>query len=235
MRYDVNFIVLGLLLVVIVAMIAMVFYYNVTYGSLRDRYELAMRDMENKSVALNKTMQEANAKEALLRERERLLLDYISELNISKERETSLVSHFTELKGEKEVLDEQLNQTRNERNSYASLYTRTKTDYDVCQRNYEVKATELNQANGRIASIKGWIVEVGERTDSIGAIGSSIQSSSGRISTTAGSIKSATDDSNIKSKSDDIKEDSNDIYGDASSIKGYTDRIKALLSQISNM
>lgn len=235
MRYDVNFILLGLLLVVIVAMIAMLFTYNMSYTGLRDKYNSAMTDIVNKSTELNTTIQDMTTKEAALKEKERLLLDYISELNLSKERETSLGSHFTELKGEKELLDEQLNQTRLERNSYANLYTRTKEDYDICQRNYEVKNTELSAANNRISSIKAWLVDADDRTSSIISTASGIQTSADGIKSDARSIKSSSDNSEIDSKADDIDDKASDVNSDASSIKSLADGINAVIEKIKGM
>jgi len=221
MRYDVNFIFLGLLLVVIVAMIAMVFYYNITYGGLRERYDLAMRDMDNRTMELNKTMQEVNAKEAVLQEKERLLLDYIQELNLSKERETSLGSHFTELTSEKTLLADQLNQTRLERNSYATLYTKTKESYDVCNRNYDVKATELTSANNRISSIKGWLVEARSNSESI-------SSSAGSVGDKAGSIQTFRNNASVvNGLANDIEDEASAMQSDASRITYIIDQIRS--------
>ncbi|MCX6694775.1 MAG: hypothetical protein NTU61_00550 [Candidatus Altiarchaeota archaeon] len=221
MRYDVNFILLGLLLVVIVAMIGMVFYYNITYSGLTERYDLAMKDVENKSSELNRTVQEVNAKESLLRERERLLLDYIGELNLSKERETSLGSHFTEVKGQNELLGEQLNDTISERNSYAQLYTKTKTDYDVCQRNYEVKQTELTSEKAKLTNVKGWLVEVTEK---------SVQ-----ISESADSVYNTADEIKASNVTGDVRSLANDIKSDTSSIESDIERIKTIVNQIRNL
>jgi len=233
MRYDVNFALLGLLLVVIVSMIGMVFYYNLTYSSLNDRYDFAMRDVENKTAALNKTLQEVNAKEVQLQTKERLLLDYINELNLSKERETSLGSHFTEVKGQNDLLDEQLNQTRNERNSYAQLYSKTKENYDVCQRNYDVKVSELNSANAKVNNIKGWLVEVSDKISAVGSTASTLQDDTQDIEGKANSIRNnGNTTSDIRGLAGDIRSISSDMRNDLSSIESAANTIKSIVDRI---
>jgi len=93
MKHNVNYALMGLLLAVIICMVALVIYYNWTYQGLSSQYTDAISSLENVSYEINRTRDALDAKEAQLNEKERKLLEYISELNISKQREESLGSH----------------------------------------------------------------------------------------------------------------------------------------------
>jgi len=222
MKHDVNYILLGLLLVVIIAMIAMLFYYNVTYGMLSQRYESAVRDVENKSAELNRTLFMVVEKDAMLREKEQILLDYIQNLNLSKERETSLGSFFTEVKSRNEVLDDQLNATRSERNSYATLYNRYYADYGVCVQDKSSLTTQVNSANNKIGAMRTGLAEISTK---IGYVKESADSITGM----------AQDLHNNRYNSSAIGGLANDIAGDAGSIKGQSETIKTIADRLKNL
>jgi hypothetical protein len=87
-----------------------------------------------------------NAKEELLNRKEVIITTYISELNLSRERETSLGTHFIDLKNEKVYLEAKLNKTMLDRERWQNMYNVTQRNYDVCNEKWESRynATQSN-------------------------------------------------------------------------------------------
>ncbi|MFC2154537.1 hypothetical protein ACFLRC_03530 [Candidatus Altiarchaeota archaeon] len=157
MRYNVSLILSGLLLLTLISMLTLTFYYKYTYDELRTEYRVAIDEVTDAAGDLNRTMQEVEAKEKLLNTKEQILIDYINELNLSKERETSLGTHFTELRGEKEELSTNLTEARERLDELSRDYERAKTDLDVCEVDYRIcqeEAEDLPYLKGNFSKLE---------------------------------------------------------------------------------
>lgn len=199
MRYTVNFVLLGLLLITIVSMVLMVVYYHSTYGGLNKRYKTAISEVEAVAVDLNQTLTEVKAKESLLNKKEKELIDYIDELNLSKERESSLGDHFTELRGEKEDIERDLNATELEKEQWRENYYTAKQEFDVCKTDYKLKVSELSSAKRELFTFE----EAAEN----------LQSSSGELTDKV---------ADVNNKIGDIGEDADALWDFANDIENAT-------------
>ena len=153
MKRDVNLLLFTLLILLLVAMVAMTIYAQQEYQHRDADYLTALRDitkkdslLDNRSVELNKTRDE-------LERSRRELVDLIKELNISEEREVSLGGLFEGLKGEKELLKEDLETTAGDRDKWRSNYTMTQSELSMCEKDYELKVRQLDLAEEKISGI----------------------------------------------------------------------------------
>jgi chromosome segregation ATPase len=235
MKQNVNFALLGLLLVVIVSMIGLVIYYYTTYEGLSARYDEALVNLENISREVNQTQVELLAKEAQLREKEKTLLSYLSELNLSKERETTLGSHFTELRGEVTGLEEDLNSTLDERNRYASLYDKYYAESQEWRGRYDQEHLLLTSANNKIGRVKGDAIEMETHMDSIKEKVDSIYGKTSSIKGDAGDIEDIAKDignQTIEDAAYGIQGDVDDVDDFLLEIEDYLDSLKSLAESI---
>jgi chromosome segregation ATPase len=221
MEYDVNIILMGLVIFLVLSMIMLVVYYRMTYEDLNVRYRLKMLALENTTKTLNSTMMRVQARDEELSRIEKQLRDYASELNLSQSRESVLGDHFTKVKGEKEEVEDKLNKTSLERARYESMYNKYYTDYRVCKQDYDNKVSELEDANTKIGGMISKAIQIGGKSDGVegGLIRVLDDETSNNdlntISKKAGDI----DDLADGIKNDTIKEDIQDLANDIRSIK----------------
>jgi len=212
MKHTVNWLLFVLVVVSILAMTGMALYYKKTYDDLSVRYQSAQGEVFAAAEQLNRTITEVNAKEEMLNEKERVLNTYMSELNLSKERETSLGAHFTDLKKMNTQLETNLSSTTTDRNRWKTSYDTTKKDLDVCKVDYEVEKSESEERLEeilRVRSLKlGMETAVDRAVDSEGdanAKADDIAGTAGEIKSLAAGINDTTLKNQITSKADDIK------------------------------
>jgi len=84
-----------------------------------------------------------------LESRERSLVDIVTELNLTKEKQASLGGFFENLKGEKQVLEENLNETRQEVASWKVKYNDVNHDLSLCNKEVSNKVDLLNKEKAR--------------------------------------------------------------------------------------
>lgn len=167
MKQNINFILFGLLLLTIASIVGLTLYYRSTYHGLEAMYSDALSDVDRTYTELNRSLEQAREKEALLNKKEQILLDYISELNLSKERESSLEEHFSSLRGEKEDLEYQLNASEREATTWKTKYEEAKGDLDVCNVDYRVKVSELEQSQRSVSECRANAVLIYDKADDL--------------------------------------------------------------------
>jgi len=230
MKHNVNFGLLGLLLLVLLTMIGLVVYYNWTFESLSRRYDEALGNLANVTRNVNQTQHELVAREALLKEKERILSDYLKELNISKQRETSLGGHYVEMKTTADDLSKNLNQTLVERNKYAAQADKYYADSLDWKGKYDKSTNDLSAANTRISRLKGNSLEL---ENSIGQFNTELTDLENRVK----SMKNRADTihntcQNCSSTADDLRNDVSGAESTVTALKGIMTRIAAISDAI---
>ncbi|MFH1125517.1 MAG: hypothetical protein V1703_00185, partial [Candidatus Altiarchaeota archaeon] len=174
--------------------------------------ENLMINITAKADELNRTLYEVKAKEELLNQKERILNDYISELNLSKERETSLGVHFVDLKTQNIYLGEKLNKTMIDRDRWVNSYETTKKDYDVCKVDYQLKKGESEERLNEIIRIRNLkptletsVARIRDREDEVNTNAGGVKNLLGDVENLANGVENETIRSSIKSKVDDAQ------------------------------
>ncbi len=154
MKRDVNFILLGLLITLLMSMVGMAFYYQETYENLGLKHRTVLDEMEETRDRLNNTISEVETKSAELQKKEQILLDIINELNLSKQKASSLGDYYEDVRGEKEALGESLSKTRDERDEYELKYSNSEQELGVCEKDKELKEIELKEVKNDVVKLK---------------------------------------------------------------------------------
>lgn len=154
MKRDVNFILLGLLITLLMSMVGMALYYQETYENLGLKHRTVLDEIEETRDRLNNTISEVEAKSAELQKKEQILLDIINELNLSKQKASSLGDYYEDVRGEKEALGESLSKTRDERDEYELKYSNSERELGVCEKDKKLREDELSKANSDITKLK---------------------------------------------------------------------------------
>ena len=150
MKRDVNLFLLGLLVLIIISMVGLGVYFQNEYKSLASEYNTALDKLQEKNAELDKKIIEINNTRAELDAREASLVDIVKELNLTKEKQTSLGGFFENLKGEKETLQENLSSTQDEVKKWKLNYNNANNDLGICQNNIKNKDDQLNKKDARI-------------------------------------------------------------------------------------
>jgi len=148
MKKDINTILLGLVVFLLISMVVLTLYYQETYRNLDRNY----REATNK---LNKAVSEVKIKSEELNKREKELIDIINELNISKQRISSLSDYYESLKGEKEILENRLKTMESDRDRYKLNLDEKIQELKVCEKDKKLVSDELNNANAKISKAGG--------------------------------------------------------------------------------
>ncbi|MBU0762417.1 MAG: hypothetical protein KKD39_05275 [Candidatus Altiarchaeota archaeon] len=232
MKHNVNYILLGLVLAILISMIGLVIYYYVTFEGLRTDYNKALDNLENVSQEMNRTHIELMAKESMLAEKEKILLEYLGELNISKQRETSISEHFLNEKAKAETLEMNLDSTTSERDRYASLYNKYYEESQQFQLKYTQTKSELDTATTRISRAKGDAAEISNMLSEIDAELSSLTNDVGNIKSKANTIQSKSNNATIDGLANDVEDYASSSQTAVSALNGYVSRIRSLVSSI---
>jgi chromosome segregation ATPase len=227
MKHNVNYILLGLVLMVLVSMIGLVIYYYVTFEGLRSKYNLALEDLSNVSYQMNQTSIELRTKERMLDEKERILLNYLGELNISRQRVDSIEDHFLREQEKAQLLETNLGSTQSERDRYASLYNKYYEESQQYQRRYEQTKTQLDSAESRIVAAR---LESQQISSQMELELSAILSELSRIRTVSRQITGSNNLTSAKSLAQDIDEHAEKSQTGMSALNGYVSRIRRMLA-----
>ncbi len=219
MKHNVNLGLLGLLLLVILAMIGLTIYNYMTYEGLNSKYDEALENLENYSDIISAKEAELAAKEGDLRDKEAKLAAYLSELNISKQRETSLGGHFEELKGEVGTLEGNLNSTKEERDRYAQLYNKYLAESQQWKSQYEEEHLALTKAEQKITDVRRLALDIGEYVKSINATLKSIRGDAYDIGDDASDIDSNSGNKTfVENRAGEVEDKADNIVSDIDSI-----------------
>lgn len=224
MKRDVNFFLMGLLILALVSMVVMTIYYRYTYQELKRNYDRALGRLDEQALNLTKAIERANAREELLNKKEGMLIDYLQELNISKEREYNLTGHFTVLRGEKEELASELNTTLLERRKFEELYAETSDDLKVCKKDYNLKVEQLSEKNAVISDLQG----VGAHLNSkIPDLDNAMDDLSDQMTVIDNKVKNnASGCGNMKSDVDTLKNNFKDLQGVIDGLRDWIAKLK---------
>lgn len=159
MKRDVNQLLLALLFMACLGMVVIVLYYNATFESVNNKYQSSLESLENTSAVLNQTLFEVAEKEVLLSAKEELLEQYLSELNLSKTRESSLGSHYENLTRLSEDLEDDLTSVSSDRDKWRSEYNEARDAADVCQADLRIKS---NKINSMVSDIDAVMIKISE-------------------------------------------------------------------------
>lgn len=223
---------LGLVLASMLSMTAMAWYYKRTYDDLNGRYVTSRLEILAAAAELNKTISEVDAKAELLNRKEVILTDYINELNLSRERETSLGTHFTDMKNENVYLGEKLNKTMLDRERWQNMYNVTQRNYGVCIVDLQGKTAELQDSLGEINRIQGLKPSLDAGAERLGGRESEVSADVGDIYDTAKEIDSLANDVDNDSLRSEIKSNVNDIKSRVDAIGDILDRMVQDLAEI---
>jgi|GEM_PF-1816805 len=160
MKRDVNYALMGLLLLTLISVVGLSAYYKYTFHDLGKRYEKARVEMEATYAELNRTQYELDERTRLLHEREEALEDketkmdeYFSALDISRQRESSLGDMFNQIRTENALLAQQITDTQNE-------LDKTIKDFSALTKNY-------NERTAEFTTMKNLFVQIGASLDYI--------------------------------------------------------------------
>lgn len=232
MKHNVNYVLLGIIIVILVSWVGLIGYGYVTFQGLRTQYNVALAELENTSREVNRTHNELMVKESLLAEKEKILLDYLGELNISKQRETSISEHFLNEKEKAEQLETNLESASTDRDRYQSLYNKYFDESQLYQTKYTESKTNLDSAQNKIGRAKGDATEINNILEDVEAELSAITSELAKIKTKADSIQDKTTNSTIDGLAYDIERDAGTAQTGVAAFNGYVVRMKSLVESI---
>ncbi|MBN2014889.1 MAG: hypothetical protein JW778_06890 [Candidatus Altiarchaeota archaeon] len=154
MKKDVNFIFFGLLILLLTAMVGTMLYSDYTYHKVNAQYLEFKNMFEQAQDQLNQTKSEIEAKDLELQEKENSLIEIINELNLSKQKETSLEGYYTTVKTEKEGLQDQLSDTVEDRDKWRTDYLTTKQELGICEKDSDLLEMNLNNEKNKVIECK---------------------------------------------------------------------------------
>jgi chromosome segregation ATPase len=153
-KKDVNFIFFGLLLLLMIAMAGVMLYSDYTYHKVNGDY-IRFKQMYDKAQDdLNQSKTDVRAKEMALDEKERELIDIVKELNLSKQKESSLSGYYVTVKSEKEQLNESLSTAISARDRYKADYESSRLTLSVCQRDIELEKKTVSTCQANLLSYR---------------------------------------------------------------------------------
>ncbi len=159
MKKDVNLIFFGLVVFLLISILGITLYYQETYKSLDASHQEAMDKIIDTECKLNDTLAEVEAKSAELDQRERDLIDIYNELNISKQKISSLSSFYEEVSSEKDNLEDKINFAEADRDRYKLSLDEASQELLVCERDKELFSDEVSEANSKILEARGKLEE----------------------------------------------------------------------------
>ena len=167
MKRDINIALMGLLLLTLVSIVGLSVYYRYTFHDLGQRYTKARSEIEVMYDELNRTQFELATRNTLLIEREKTLEDkenlideYFSALNMSRQRESSLGDMFNQLRTENALYQSQLSDTQNE-------LDKTSKDFSSLSKSYNEKSGQLETFNNLFGQVDASVLYIGDRVEEI--------------------------------------------------------------------
>jgi chromosome segregation ATPase len=206
MKHDVNFGLLGLLLLVIVAMIGLVIYYYTTYEKLKGKYDEALVNLENITVKVNRTQNDLAVRESLLKLREEVIQNYSRDLEILQQSKTSIGGQYNKLADKATDLEENLNSTAAERNKFAAQADRYYADSLEWKGKYDRTNSDLTAANSKITQKRGEAIALEEKMGQINAKLDELSAKVSNVNSLNTNIYNQANSSTIRGMSNDIKD-----------------------------
>ncbi len=151
MKQDINYFLLGLLVLILLSMVGLGLYYQNEYKNLSGEYDSALQNLKEKNDELDKKMEEINQTRSDLDSRESALVDIVKELNLTKEKQVSLGGFYANLTGEKQLLQEDLSATEQDLQKWKTSYTAKDKDLKVCQQDSNLKDQQLAKKDSKIS------------------------------------------------------------------------------------
>ncbi|MBI4149958.1 hypothetical protein HY488_00985 [Candidatus Woesearchaeota archaeon] len=124
MKRNVNIFLLGVIIVIVASLAALTTYYQSTYKSLDERYAEKETEIERRIAELNALGTQLNQTS--------------KELNIKAEREEKLGEQYTDVKTEKEKLEDTLAETQTSLERETLLRQTTENQLQTAQYNLQV-------------------------------------------------------------------------------------------------
>lgn len=163
MKHDINYALMGLLLLTIVSVVGLSVYYKYTFHDLGKRYTRARDEIDVTYTELNRTQFELEDRNKLLAEREKtleekenLIDEYFSALNISRQRESSLGDMFNQLRTENALYQKQLSDTQQELDKNIK-------DFSALSKNFNEKSAQFDTFQNLFGNIDASIVYLSDR------------------------------------------------------------------------
>lgn len=176
MKRDVNATLMLLLILTMASILALILYNTYTYHNLGKRYTTARKEIEKTYIKLNVTQQELEAKnkelverEASLAEKEAQMKKYFQDLNLSKQRESSLGGMFDDLRDDNTQLRtdlEDLNTRLDDKDKEVDDLTKT----------YNAKVTQYNEVADYCNKMDVTLLEVEQELEDVEGLLSSLES-----------------------------------------------------------
>ncbi|RLI90846.1 MAG: hypothetical protein DRO94_03505 [Candidatus Altiarchaeales archaeon] len=154
MKRDVNFILFGILILLIMSMVGMALYSDYTYHEINEKYREFKKKLDEAQRKLNETNMLLIEREMELNETERQLIDIINELNLSKQKISSLGEYYKNLRGRNEELEEELNKVKDDRDLWKSNYFEVKEDLGFCNQSLKLCNSQLYSKDLKIEKLR---------------------------------------------------------------------------------
>ncbi|HIE34191.1 MAG TPA: hypothetical protein EYP86_03530 [Candidatus Altiarchaeales archaeon] len=165
MKRDVNFIFFGIMILLVLCMVGIALYSDYSYHDVNRRYLEFRNKLEETQMELNNTRMQLEEREKKLNQTERQLVDIINELNLSKQRISSLGEYYTDLKGEKEELEENLSRVIQDRDAWKSNYFDAQQNIAFCNQSLKQCNLNLGFERSRVDSLRLKMAEFSSKLD----------------------------------------------------------------------
>ncbi|MFH0862235.1 MAG: hypothetical protein V1875_04315 [Candidatus Altiarchaeota archaeon] len=226
MKHNVNFGLLGFLLLVIIAMIGLVIYSYWTYEGLKKKYDMAISNVENVTEQVNRTRIELLAKEAQLKEKEQALMNFQQDSN----DKTQIV---LSLKNASNLLDTKvtgLNLTLSQTAEKLSIKTKEADQYYASSIQYkgqlDTANTALGASNRKVDSMRGYAASLDNQVQDLGI---EVTSMGGRIRDAKSSVGTIQDN---PTNATIVRREASDISGEVSAMETTFTALQGKLNQI---
>ncbi len=240
MKKDVNFTLFGIIALLLISIVGITIYYNLTYQRLNSDYQSAIGDVSKTKDELNRTAEEMLLKNEELIKKEKDLIDIINELNLSKQQVTSLGEYYTDLKGEKESIEANIDDIKGERDTWKSEYTSASVDLEYCERSYGAMQVQFSNVNSSLSRFQEMGDEIiGYANEGKGYVNDindvKITEIKGYITALSNHIdmmEQACENGTIDEVEDDLDEDKEDIFKAVNDIDEIAVELARVLERI---
>jgi chromosome segregation ATPase len=214
MKQDVNFLLLSLLLIALMGMAAIALFAQSEYQRLFDMNLDARANLEKKSALLDNKTSEVETMRQELETRQQSLVDMVKELNLSKERQESLGGFFTELKGAKESLEENLTAVEEAKGGLERRLQAANKDLEVCTVTVSFKDKQIANSSSKISKlvnqIASYSITFNKENSGLGDINTDltkVKTDLASYESKINSIKNSINDSSAKTELTELKGD----------------------------
>jgi len=146
MKKNVNVILLLLIVLVAASIVGLTSYYQMSFYNLSSDYHQKVGDLQ-------KTASELEASQVQLNET-------AIELQLKTEREQDLSGKYTEVREEKRVVIDELNDTRKQLAETKAVLASTRTELNIVNQTLQVKTEELDEANAKIDTFRSGVNDI---------------------------------------------------------------------------